>query len=70
MLCDYKISDHITKQGFITNYLVWHQDGEMKAPATDESNENDDKDWMDDMIADIGMEYDIGSEDQHPPLEV
>jgi hypothetical protein len=25
---------------------------------------------MDDMIADIGMEYDIGSKDQHPPLEV
>jgi hypothetical protein len=44
MLCEYKIYDHITKQGFITNYLVWHQDGEVKAPATDESNENDDKD--------------------------
>jgi hypothetical protein len=25
---------------------------------------------MDDMIADIGMEYDLGSGDQHPPLEV
>jgi hypothetical protein len=25
---------------------------------------------MDDMIADIGMEYGLGSEDQHPPLEV
>jgi hypothetical protein len=25
---------------------------------------------MDDMIADIGMEYDLGSGDQHPPPEV
>jgi hypothetical protein len=25
---------------------------------------------MNDMIADIGMEYDLGSGDQHPPLEV
>jgi hypothetical protein len=25
---------------------------------------------MDDMIANIGMEYDIGSRDQHPPPEV
>jgi hypothetical protein len=25
---------------------------------------------MDDMIVDIGMKYDLGSRDQHPPLEV
>jgi hypothetical protein len=25
---------------------------------------------MDDMIVDIGMEYDLGSGDQHPPSEV
>jgi hypothetical protein len=25
---------------------------------------------MDDMIADIGMEYDLGSGDQHSPSEV
>jgi hypothetical protein len=25
---------------------------------------------MDDIIADIGMEYDLGSEDQHSPPEV
>jgi hypothetical protein len=25
---------------------------------------------MDDLIADIGMEYDLGSGDQHPPPEV
>jgi hypothetical protein len=31
---------------------------------------NEDEDRMDDMIADIGMEYDLGSQDQHPPSEV
>jgi hypothetical protein len=25
---------------------------------------------MDDMISDIGMEYDLGSGDQHPPPEM
>jgi hypothetical protein len=25
---------------------------------------------MNDIIADIGMEYDLGSKDQHPPSEV
>jgi hypothetical protein len=37
---------------------VWHQHGEVQAPAADESDGNDDEDWMDDMISDIGMEYD------------
>jgi hypothetical protein len=42
----------------------------MQAPAVDESDKNNDEDQMDDMIADIGMEYDLGSGDQHPPSEV
>jgi hypothetical protein len=45
------------------NYLVWHQQGEVQAPAPAESDESDDVDRMDDMIADIGMEYDLGSGD-------
>jgi hypothetical protein len=52
------------------NYLVWHQHGNVQAPAADESNGNDDEDRMDDMIADISMEYDLGSRDQHPSSEV
>jgi hypothetical protein len=35
-----------------------------------ESDGSDDEDRMDDMIADIGMEYDLGSRDQDPPPEV
>jgi hypothetical protein len=38
--------------------------------AAAESDENDDENRMDDMIADTGMEYDLGSRDQHPPPEV
>jgi hypothetical protein len=36
------------------NYLVWHQHGE------------NDEEQLNDMIADIGLEYDLGSGDQHP----
>jgi hypothetical protein len=39
-------------------------------PAPVESDESDDVHQMDDMIADIDMEYDLGSGDQHPPPEV
>jgi hypothetical protein len=51
-------------------YLVWHQHGEVQTLTADESDENDDEDRMHDMIADIGMDYDLGYGDQHPPLEV
>jgi hypothetical protein len=42
----------------------------VHATAAAESDGNDDEDRMNDMIADIGMEYDLGSGDQHPPPEV
>jgi hypothetical protein len=70
MLFEYEMSGNIAKQGFMLNYLVWHRHGEEQAPVADESDRNDDKDRMDDIIAYIGMEYDLGSEDQHPPLKV
>jgi hypothetical protein len=70
MLSKYKIFGHIAKHGFIPNYLVWHQHGEVQAAAPAESDESDDEDQMDDIIADIGMEYDLGSGDQHSLPEV
>jgi hypothetical protein len=70
MLSEYEMSHHIAKHKFVLNYLVWHQHGEVQAPTPAESDRSDDEDRMDDMIADIGMEYDLGSRDQHPPLEV
>jgi hypothetical protein len=42
----------------------------VQAPAADESDRNNNEDQMDDMIVDIGMKYDLGSEDQHPTPEV
>jgi hypothetical protein len=70
MLSRYEMSGHIAKYGFMFNYLVWHQYGEVQAAVPTESDGSDEEDRMDDMIADIGMEYDLGSEDQYPPAEV
>jgi hypothetical protein len=63
MLSEYEMSGHIAQHGFILNYLVWHQHGEVQAAAPTESDGSDDKDQMDHMIADIGMEHDLGSGD-------
>jgi hypothetical protein len=52
----------------MSNYLLWHQNGEVQPVIADESDRNDDVDRMDDMVADIGRGYDIESED--PPSEV
>jgi hypothetical protein len=63
MLFEYEISGHISKYGFMPNYLVWHQHEEVQAPIATESDGRDDEDRMDGMIADISMEYDLGSRD-------
>jgi hypothetical protein len=70
MLSEYETSCHIAKHGFMPNYLVWHQYGEVQTTAPAESDRSDDEDRMDNMISDIGMKYDIGSGDRHPPPEV
>jgi hypothetical protein len=70
ILSEYKMSGQIAKHEFMLNYLVWHQHGEVQTTAPAESDGSDDEDRMYDMIADIGMEYDLGSGDQHPPSEV
>jgi hypothetical protein len=44
MLSEYEMSGHIAKHGFMPNYLVWHQHGEVQATATAESNGSDDED--------------------------
>jgi hypothetical protein len=50
------------------NYLVWHQQVEVQPLVADESDGNDDEDRVDDMIADIGMGYDL--ESAYPPPEL
>jgi hypothetical protein len=54
----------------MSNYLMRHQHGEVQAPTPAESDGSDDEDRMDDVITNIGMEYDLGSGDQHPSREV
>jgi hypothetical protein len=70
MLSKYDISGHIAKHRFMPNYLMWHQHEEVQTLTPDESDKSNDEDRMDDMIAYIGMKYDLGDEDQHPPMEV
>jgi hypothetical protein len=54
----------------MSNYLVWCNHGEVQPAANVELDKNEDVDQMDDMIANVGREYDLGSREQHPPLEV
>jgi hypothetical protein len=67
MLSKYEMYAHLAK-GFMLNYLLWHQHGEMRHAVADESDGNDDVDQMDDMVVDIGRGYDLESE--YPPPEV
>jgi hypothetical protein len=62
------MSAHLAKKGFMLNYLLWHQHGEVQPVVVDESDRNDDVDRMDDRVADIGRGYNLESED--PLLEV
>jgi hypothetical protein len=69
VLSEYEMSPpHLAKKGFMSNNLLWHQHGEVRPVVADESDGNDDVDWMDDMITNIGRGYDLESED--PPPEV
>jgi hypothetical protein len=38
------MSDHIAKYIFMPNYLVWHQHGEVQAPAAAKLDGSDDED--------------------------
>ncbi len=69
MLSEYEMSAHLAKKGFMSNYLLWHQHGEVQPAVADESDGNDDVDQMDDMVADIGRGYDLESEDPPPKVQ-
>jgi hypothetical protein len=68
MMSEYEMSAHLTKKGFMSNYLFWNQHREVWPTVADESDRNDDVDRMDGMVADIGRGCDLESED--PPPEV
>jgi hypothetical protein len=68
MLSEYEMFAHLAKKGFMANYLLGTQHGDVQPAVADESNRNDDVDRMDDMVADIGRGYNLEFED--PPTEV
>jgi hypothetical protein len=68
MLSKYEMFAFLAKKGFMSNYLLWHQHGEVQPVVADELDGNDDVNPMDDMVTDIGRGYDLESED--PPLEL
>jgi hypothetical protein len=37
MLSEYEMSAHLVKNGFMSNYLLWHQHGEVQPAIADES---------------------------------
>jgi hypothetical protein len=50
---------------------VWHDHGEVEPLVVGaELDENEDDDRMDEMVADIGREYEVGSGEQGQPPEV
>jgi hypothetical protein len=51
------------------NYLMWHDHREVEELPV-ELDGNEDKDRMDEMVANIGREYEIGSGEQGEPSEV
>jgi hypothetical protein len=42
MLSECEISSHLEKKGFILNYFLWHQLGEVQPVVANESDGNDD----------------------------
>jgi hypothetical protein len=69
MLSEYEMSGHLAKKGFMSNYILWHQHGEVQPAIVDESDQNVDVDQMDDMVADIRRGYDLESEDPLPDVQ-
>jgi hypothetical protein len=55
----------------MSNYLVWHDHGEVEPPVIGaKSDRNEDDDRMDEMVADISRKYEVGSGEQGQPPEV
>jgi hypothetical protein len=53
------------------NYLVWRDHREVEPLVVGaESDGNEDDDRMDEMVTDIGREYEVGSGEQGQPLEL
>jgi hypothetical protein len=47
------MSAHLAKKEFMSNYLLWHQHGELQPVVADESDGNDNVDWMEISIGSL-----------------
>jgi hypothetical protein len=66
-----EVQVYLCQEGFMSNYLVWRDHGEVEPPVIDvELDGNEDNNRMDEMVADIGREYEVGSGEQGQPPEV
>jgi hypothetical protein len=66
-----EVQVHLYQEGFMSNYLVWRDHGEVEPSVIGaESDENENDDRMDKMVADIGMKYEVGSGEQRQPPKV
>jgi hypothetical protein len=66
-----EVQVHLCKKGIMPNCLVWRGHGEVEPPTVGaKSNGNEDEDRMDEMLTDIGREYEVGSGEQTPLPEV
>jgi hypothetical protein len=62
---------HLCQEGCMPNYLVRRDHGEVESPVVGvELDKNEDDDRMDEMIADIGSEYEVRSREQGQPTEM
>jgi hypothetical protein len=57
-----EVQVHLCKKEIMLNYLAWRDHKEVEPPPTGaELNGNEDEDRMNEMIVDIGREYEVGS---------
>jgi hypothetical protein len=68
LLSEYEMFAHLAKKGFMLNYILWHQHGEVQPAIADESDGNDDVNRMNDMVADNAWGYNLESEDPMPKV--
>jgi hypothetical protein len=66
-----EVQVHLCQEGFMLNYLVWRDHREVESSVIGaESDGNEDDDRMDEMLANIGREYEVGSGEQGQLPEV
>jgi hypothetical protein len=66
-----EVQVHLCQEGFMPNYLVWRDHREVQPLVVGtESDGNEDDDRMDEMLANIGSEYEVGSGEQGQQTEV